>query len=134
MNLDEMDRKSDSDLLQSTQRASSFKSKRNFSYAGMGSIVGSIIQDTDGYNDFADETIEELLVYTIREENIDCLSFLNTIEENGFKDRALGSILGAFVGDSCGSFMEFKNYVLTDQEMNECMEMNGGGPFKTAPG
>jgi hypothetical protein len=59
---------------------------------------------------------------------------LNKIKDNNFEERAFGCILGAFVADACGSFHEFKNYVLSDEEMEECMQMKGGGPFKVGPG
>lgn len=49
-------------------------------------------------------------------------------------DRAFGCILGTFVGDSCGSFLEFNKALATDEEMKDCMDMNGGGPFKLGPG
>jgi len=62
------------------------------------------------------------------------LKFLDVIETDTFEDKAFGCILGAFLGDSCGSYHEFKNQVLTEEEMEECMEMNGGGPWKVGPG
>ena len=50
------------------------------------------------------------------------------------KDHARSSILGAFIGDSCGSYHEFSNVELNDAEMEKCMQMPGGGPFKLNPG
>ena len=67
-------------------------------------------------------------------QNLYSLKFLDVIEPDTFEDRAFGCILGAFLGDSCGSFHEFKNHVLNEEEMEECMEMNGGGPWKVGPG
>ena len=54
---------------------------------------------------------------------------LSEAMKNEFEDRAFGCILGAFIGDSCGSFNEFNNNILTDEQMEECMEMPGGGPW-----
>ena len=51
----------------------------------------------------------------------------DSIVENTFEDRAFGSIIGAFVGDSCGSYHEFKPKLISEKEMDDCMEMNGGG-------
>jgi ADP-ribosylglycohydrolase len=57
-----------------------------------------------------------------------------TFEENSFEDRAHGCILGAFIGDSCGSYNEFCTKIRDNEFMDKCMEMNGGGPFKLAAG
>lgn len=50
------------------------------------------------------------------EENFDVVNMeiLSAIVPDSFDDRAFGSILGAFVGDSCGSFLEFINFVASD--------------------
>ena len=61
-------------------------------------------------------------------------SILNSIEENTFKDRAFGCILGAFVSDSCGSYNEFSTKVATEDFMNNCMQMKGGGPWNLCAG
>jgi hypothetical protein len=59
---------------------------------------------------------------------------LAAIKPDSYKDRAFGCILGAFIGDSCGSFLEFEVQAITEEQMKECMEMNGGGPFSLGPG
>ena len=59
---------------------------------------------------------------------------LDSIQPNTFQERAFGCILGAFVGDACGSYNEFATQVATEAFMDECMKMNGGGPWKLAPG
>lgn len=56
------------------------------------------------------------------------------ISKDSEDDKAYGAILGAFIGDSCGSYHEFSKRQLNDNEMNECMMMPGGGPHKVAPG
>jgi hypothetical protein len=42
--------------------------------------------------------------------------------------------VGAFIGDSCGSFNEFTPRVATEEFMDRCMMMNGGGPWRIAAG
>ena len=51
------------------------------------------------------------------------------VEPKTFEDRAYGCIIGAFIGDSCGSYLEFERKIIDPYRMKECMEMNGGGPF-----
>ena len=46
---------------------------------------------------------------------------LSEAQKNEFEDRAFGCILGAFIGDSCGSFNEFNNNILSDEQMEQCM-------------
>ena len=55
------------------------------------------------------------------------------IKDEDFLDRAKGSILGAFVGDSVGSYLEFKN-IVTSKDIDEALTMPGGGPFLLSPG
>ena len=45
------------------------------------------------------------------------------------EDYAFGCILGAFTGDACGSYNEFAKKIVTDEFMDGCMAMPGGGPF-----
>ena len=45
------------------------------------------------------------------------------------KQKAMGCILGAFIGDALGSYCEFSKVVLTNEEMKECEKMEGGGVF-----
>ena len=45
------------------------------------------------------------------------------------EDWCLGCILGAFIGDSCGSYNEFNLEIADEVKMKKCMEMPGGGPF-----
>ena len=59
---------------------------------------------------------------------------IQRIKPDTFEDRAFGCIVGAFVGDSCGSFNEFNPVVASDEEMNQCMTMPGGGPWRVAAG
>ena len=51
-----------------------------------------------------------------------------------FENAAFGCILGAFIGDSCGSYLEFIKETVDEKTMDECMLMLGGGPHKVGPG
>lgn len=46
----------------------------------------------------------------------------------------LGTILGAFIGDSLGSYLEFVFGELSEAQIRKCMSMPGGGCHKVAPG
>ena len=60
---------------------------------------------------------------------------LEAIVKDSFNDRAFGCILGAFAADACGSFNEFYTRSIQSEEfMDECMKMPGGGPWATGPG
>ena len=58
------------------------------------------------------------------------LKVLDSVLQGSLRDSVFGCILGAFAGDSCGSFGEFSLELLTRDEMKQCMAMEGGGPFK----
>ena len=49
-------------------------------------------------------------------------------------DFAKGSILGAFIGDSAGAFLEFYREEITKKEVNKALTFPGGGCFKLDPG
>lgn len=53
--------------------------------------------------------------------------------KNRIFDRALGCVYGAFIGDALGSYCEFEKNI-SDNKMNDVMQMPGGGTFGTAPG
>ena len=58
--------------------------------------------------------------------------------ETTAKQRGLGCIMGAFIGDSLGSYLEFvkkggKRFY-SEAVLNEAMAMPGGGMHKVAPG
>ena len=65
---------------------------------------------------------------------VDTTSFFENIHTlTDFEDRAFGSVIGAFIGDSIGSFTEFRSIV--DEDMAEkALLMPGGGPFNVSPG
>lgn len=56
--------------------------------------------------------------------------FLN---DEGFKDRALGCIMGAFIGDASGANLEFVRNI-TESKVEKGIEMKGGGPLQIGPG
>ena len=47
--------------------------------------------------------------------------------------RSFGAVLGAFVGDALGAYLEFKGRV-SKKELEECLEMKGGGSMNTGMG
>ena len=49
------------------------------------------------------------------------------------ENRALGCVLGAFLGDSIGAILEFKRHV-TIEEAHMAWNLPGGGPFRLSPG
>ena len=59
---------------------------------------------------------------------------LDAIVKDSFDDRAFGCILGAFAADSCGSFNEFSVSIESEEFMDKCMQMTGGGPWNNGPG
>lgn len=59
---------------------------------------------------------------------------MSSIQVGSFDDLAFGCILGGMLADSCGSRHEFSHEVLTDDQMEDCMKMPGGGPFCNTEG
>jgi ADP-ribosyl-[dinitrogen reductase] hydrolase len=49
-------------------------------------------------------------------------------------DRVHGCILGAFTGDALGTYLEFETGLISQDDVQNAMNMVGGGPFKLAPG
>ena len=43
-------------------------------------------------------------------------------------------MIGAFIGDSLGSYLEFKQGVQKEERVDEGMKMPGGGTWGLAPG
>ena len=39
------------------------------------------------------------------------------------QDLAKGSIMGAFIGDACGAFLEFRSHTFKEKDVNNCMAM-----------
>lgn len=48
--------------------------------------------------------------------------------------RAVGAVMGALVGDAAGGILEFMGRAPTQHEVDEAMQMPGGGVFELAPG
>ena len=49
-------------------------------------------------------------------------------------DRSFGSMIGAFIGDSLGSYLEFNMGPQKEQDVIEGMKMPGQGTWGLAPG
>lgn len=68
------------------------------------------------------------------------MAIINESVKTPFNDRAFGCILGAFCGDSCGSYVEFyglfdhKNSTPPEDVLDVAMGMPGGGCHEVAPG
>ena len=58
------------------------------------------------------------------------VEILDQIIPDSEKDKAFGCVLGAFIGDACGSFVEFSPKMIEDSMMDLCLKMPGGGPHK----
>ena len=56
--------------------------------------------------------------------------YVSEIKKSSFEDKAFGCIIGAGIGDACGSLLEFFNRLITLEEVKNCMDMPGGGPHK----
>ena len=56
-----------------------------------------------------------------------------TDKEWGRVNRAFGSVMGAFVGDSLGSYLEFQRKI-TEEMLEKALKMEGGGKLWTGPG
>ena len=56
------------------------------------------------------------------------VDILSKVVPDSQEDKVFGCVLGAFVGDSCGSFVEFSEEMIKDDMMDLCMQMPGGGP------
>jgi len=63
-----------------------------------------------------------------------CMQLINEEINDPFNERAFGCIIGAFVGDSCGSYVEFDEKPASDIKVDNCMKMLGGGYHEIAPG
>lgn len=59
---------------------------------------------------------------------------LKHVAKDSFEDRAFGCILGSFIGDSCGSFFAKSPKIASEAEMDEVMEMPGGGEWGVGSG
>ena len=51
-----------------------------------------------------------------------------------FDEHAMGCLIGALVGDSCGSMHQFAYKPLSEVELDFCFTMPGGGHYQLNPG
>lgn len=56
-----------------------------------------------------------------------CMELINAEVADPFSERAFGCIIGAFIGDSCGSYIEFDELYASKNKIEACMKMPGGG-------
>ena len=47
--------------------------------------------------------------------------------------RVFGSVIGAFIGDAIGAYLEFSSDV-TDEMVQQAFKIQGGGPWNVGPG
>ena len=59
---------------------------------------------------------------------------LNDIQKDTVIDRCYGCILGSFIADSIGSYHEFAENRISEQDMDTCFTMPGGGYWEVGPG
>ena len=62
------------------------------------------------------------------------LEFIKNLEQGTFNSHSYGCLLGAFVGDSLGSYLEFDSQPASLERLEACMEMPGGGVHNITPG
>lgn len=62
------------------------------------------------------------------------MELINQEVQDPFSEKAFGCIIGAFVGDACGAYIEFDEQLPSAKKMEDCMQMPGGGYFTVAPG
>ena len=58
------------------------------------------------------------------------------IMENTFEDKAFGSIVGSFIADAISTYLkkEIQLTMTSDDKMEKCFAMNGGGQYSLGPG
>mmetsp|Transcript_11575 Transcript_11575/g.11633 ORF Transcript_11575/g.11633 Transcript_11575/m.11633 type:complete len:188 (+) Transcript_11575:42-605(+) len=69
----------------------------------------------------------------IFEDDLDNIPPLRLVDSDSKFNLCLGSIIGAFIGDSLGAAIEFNNHI-TDELLSQTLEMQGGGILHLGPG
>ncbi|KAJ6254804.1 leucine rich repeat family protein [Anaeramoeba flamelloides] len=77
------------------------------------------------------ETAQKVL-FAVEEQNLGLLEDL--FENVNIFDKSLGAFLGAGIGDSIGSYLEFIGHKPTEEETKKAMEMPGGGHWGVSSG
>lgn len=62
------------------------------------------------------------------------LAAINKLPKYSFESCAFGCLLGMFIGDTIGSYLEFNTSPATPDQIQNCMMMNGGGPHNVGAG
>ena len=62
------------------------------------------------------------------------MAAIKKLRKNSFESHAYGCILGAFAGDSIGSYLEFYTRPANQEQIQDCMDMYGGGVHQVGSG
>lgn len=69
------------------------------------------------------------------------MALISEAIKDPFNERAVGSIVGAFIGDACGAYLEFyggmDDYSMrqpSEEHLDAAMDMPGGGFHRVAAG
>lgn len=62
------------------------------------------------------------------------MSVVDSVPDDSFRDRALGAFLGSIVADSSASYLGRLTSVPSNEELNDCLEMFGGGAHGLSAG
>lgn len=62
------------------------------------------------------------------------MAVVETVPDDSFRDRALGVFLGSIVADSSASYLGRQAKMPTNDELNDCLEMFGGGAHGLSAG
>lgn len=83
----------------------------------------------------------EAFVQAKKEQYKTCMAAISESVKDAFNERAWGCLMGAFVADSCGSYLEFYGgtddhelIMASEEVLDKCMTMPGGGYHEVAPG
>lgn len=71
---------------------------------------------------------------SVLDKNQEWYKHYQAIEQNTVSDRCHGCILGSFIGDTVGSFLEFMRQKPTRDQVDAAMKMPGGGHLNIGPG
>ena len=62
------------------------------------------------------------------------VSFIQKIERDGSRDKIFGLIIGALVGDACGSSLDVDSYMPNEIQVVHSLKLGGGGRSSIGPG
>ena len=83
----------------------------------------------------------EAFVQAKKEQYKTCMAVISESVKDAFNERAWGCLMGAFVADSTGSYLEFYGgtddhelIMASEEVLDKCMTMPGGGYHEVAAG